>query len=182
MSDPIAEYSDSLRQHIVYVQEAGRQIGVSEYLLKEHDASKWHMNEFDAYSEYFHNGKKNRTEFARAWLHHIHNNPHHWEHWIFSDPGYNFAGAEIVNRCIEMPKMYALEMVADWMGASRSYTGSWDMTEWLMKNASRIIVHPKTNQYLCDVLLNNGYQDLVCVYQLGFGSKNVWERHEEIKE
>ena len=58
-----------------------------------------------------------------------------------------------------MPQNYALEMVADWMGASRAYTGSWDMADWLSTHISKIKVHSVTAEYLFDVLSSLGYSD-----------------------
>lgn len=51
---------------------------------------------------------------------------------------------------LEMPRKYAREMVADWMGASRGYTGSWDMEKWLDKNWPRISenLHPHTRVFV----------------------------------
>ena len=64
--------------------------------------------------------------------------------------------------CVEMPFEYVLEMIADWMGASKSYTGSWDMSDWLCKNIPRITVHSKTAQAIREILDNPlGYADIV---------------------
>lgn len=151
------EYAERLTQHITYVREAGRRIGVSPTLLDVHDLSKWSRAEFAAYAKYF-CGKSDVAPadnpivsgaFARAWLHHIHYNPHHWQHWIFPD---NFSpkGSDVERGVVEMPQRYALEMIADWMGASRVYTGSWDITDWLQKNMQKIRVHSRTARYLRD--------------------------------
>lgn len=153
------EYTIRLQDHIKYVREAGERIGVRGELLNIHDNSKWWEPEFEAYAKYFCSGVDKSPvdadsvsdEFSVAWLHHIHHNPHHWQHWIFSD-GYTPKGSTVENGVVQMPEHYALEMIADWMGASRTYTGSWDMTDWLHKNMSRIRVHSKTADYLRDVL------------------------------
>jgi hypothetical protein len=62
-----------------------------------------------------------------------------------------------------MPEIYVREMVADWWGASRAYTGSWDMSDWLTKNLPRIEkkLHPYSIDHLADVLAKIGYIDLV---------------------
>jgi len=67
------------------------------------------------------------------------------------------------NGILEMPEEYALEMIADWMGASKTYTGSWDLTAWLKTNMPRISVHSKTAQYLREVLHWLGYDDVISV-------------------
>jgi len=75
--------------------------------------------------------------FDRAWLHHQHANPHHWQHWLLRmDDGPTVA--------IEMPEHFAREMVADWMGAGRAITGRWEVAEWYAKNRERIELHSQT--------------------------------------
>ena len=150
-------YAESLCDHIAYVQEAGRKIGVFPSLLEVHDQSKWCPLEFPGYARHF-KGGGDPDGFATAWLHHIHYNPHHWQHWIFSD-GYTPKGSKVEGGVVEMPGIYVLEMVADWMGASRVYTGSWDMVEWLSKNIFRIKVHSVTAECLFGVLSSLGYSD-----------------------
>lgn len=154
------KYIQSLNEHIFYVREAGQKIGVLSSLLEGHDDSKWTKDEFIGYANHFQGGGA-PSLFAPAWLHHIHHNPHHWQHWIFPD-GYTPKGSDVENGVNEMPIYYALEMIADWMGAGRTYTGSWDMADWLCKNMGRIGVHSNTAEYLRSVLDNPlGYADVV---------------------
>ena len=152
-------YLASLGKHIRYVREAGAKLGVSERLLLKHDESKFTIVEFFGYAKHFH-GDGDPEGFAEAWLHHIHHNEHHWQHWIFPD-GYTPDGADVENGVIAMPQAYALEMVADWMGASKAYTDSWDMTDWLQKNMMRIRLHSRTAEFVRQVLSSLGYFDLV---------------------
>jgi len=160
MNKAAQKFDDSLKLHIKNVQEAGRKFGVAEYLLRDHDLSKWDSVEFDAYATHFHGGGDPKN-FPLAWLHHVHNNPHHWQHWIFPD-GWTMEGSAMDGACIEMPYEYVLEMIADWMGASKTYTGSWDMAGWLSKNIPRITVHSKTAQSIREILDNPlGYADVV---------------------
>lgn len=157
----VEAYKISLTRHIEFVQEAGRLIGVAGEQLDLHDKSKWSEEEFYGYAMHFHGGGA-PDEFARAWLHHIHHNPHHWQHWIFSD-GFTPKGSNVENGVVEMPQKYALEMIADWMGASRAYTGSWDMKDWLYKNMPRIRVHSNTAEYVRQTLDHLGYADIIWV-------------------
>lgn len=53
---------------------------------------------------------------------------------------------------LPMPEKYVREMVADWMGASRAYTGSWDMRSWLDKNLPKMRLHPETRRLVNLVL------------------------------
>lgn len=160
MDEAHQKFGDSLRLHIQNVQEAGRKLDVPERLLVEHDRSKWSVTEHDAYAKQFHGGG-DADNFPLAWLHHVHNNPHHWQHWIFPD-GWTMNGSAMDGACIEMPYDYVLEMIADWMGSSKTYTDSWDMADWLSKNIPRIVVHSKTAQAIREILDNPlGYADVV---------------------
>lgn len=149
-------FAKSLDEHIAFVQEAGRKIGVSSELLAIHDESKWDISEFPGYANHFKGGGA-PDEFSRAWLHHIHANPHHWQHWIFSD-GYTPKNSQVENGIVEMPEEFALEMIADWMGASRAYQGHWDMTEWLKNNFGKIRLHSRSRLFVVNKLHELGYK------------------------
>ena len=152
-------FEESLRTHVAYVQEAGKTLGLPKAQLARHDESKWSQAEFPAYARHFMGGG-DPVNFPAAWLHHIHENPHHWQHWMFPD-GWILPGSPMENGILEMPEEYALEMIADWMGASKTYTGSWDMAAWLKTNMPRISVHSKTALYLRQVLSSLGYWDII---------------------
>lgn len=160
-------YMSSLIAHITYVQEAGVNLGVPDVLRRRHDQSKFSGSEFFGYAMHFQGGGA-PDSFARAWLHHIHCNPHHWQHWLFAD-GFAPKGSAVENGAVPMPGVYALEMVADWLGAGRTYTGSWDMTEWLERNVPRIRVHSRTAVYLAKILNRIGYR----VDPAAFGSNEA---------
>lgn len=157
-------FLDSLSKHIAYVREAGTKLGVSRQQLDWHDETKFSTSELPHYVRNFFGDKANPDGFALAWLHHLHNGDHHWEHYIFPD-GYTPKGSSVENGVIEMPRHYALEMISDWMGASMAYTGSFDMMEWLHKNMPRIRVHSKTAIYLRQELDMLGYADVVHLQQ-----------------
>jgi len=169
MNKQQSAYMESLDLHIRSVQEAGAKIGVEPLQLAVHDQSKFTDIEFVPYAEYFYNKdgtraiikNKNRTDsYTRAWLHHLHNNMHHWQYWIFPD-NWEPDGADIIKGVMRMPDNYALEMIADWMGASKAYTDSWDMTKWLKEHIPHIVVHPKTSKYLKSELSKIGYEGLM---------------------
>lgn len=151
------KYLGSLITHIRYVQEAGEKIGVPTVQLQEHDQSKFTDQEFPFYAKHFYGGG-DPDGFAGAWLHHMNFNPHHWQHWIFPD-GYSPKGSHVEGGIVEMPEIYALEMIADWMGASKTYTGSWNMHNWLIDNAPRIKLHSNTIVFISNILMNLGYGD-----------------------
>lgn len=153
----LIDYENSLLKHIASVDIAGTILGVPKQQLLHHDDSKWTDYEFPYYARQFKGDRGDPEGFARAWLSHCHENPHHWQHWVFSDD-FNIRGGNIVNRALEMPAIYLLEMVADWLGSSFCYTGSWDMTEWLEKNYEGLTLHPNTRIYVDKILreIDNG--------------------------
>lgn len=158
------EFTERLKTHIRYVREAGRRLGVPEEQLAVHDDSKWSKEEFPHYAANFIKDDMSPVDaqtvsdnFAYAWLHHLHNEPHHWQHWIFPD-GFTPKGSSVENGVLPMPENYVREMVADWMGASKAYTGSWDMTDWLNANLRNMKLHSQTWEILRKVLGELGYR------------------------
>jgi len=108
-----------------------------------HDLSKFTLAELAHYDRQFFGDKGDPQGFAVAWLHHQNLNPHHWEYWVTrSDHSRGASGA--VSGTLPMPLVYVKEMIADWMGASRAYTGSWDMSAWLTDHLPLMRLHPKT--------------------------------------
>ena len=70
-----------------------------------------------------------------------------------------------------MPETYIREMIADWMGASKAYTGSWDMGEWLTSNWKNLSqnMHYQTENRLHSLL----------IHELGyFMYANIWKLDE----
>jgi hypothetical protein len=158
--EKIAEkHISSLQYHVDCVIEAGHRVGTDKNLLRIHDLSKWTETEFVGYALNFH-GDGAPDRFATSLLHHFHNNPHHWQHWILPDR-YTPKGSAVENGVVEMPYHYVLEMVADWMGAGRTHNGSWDMSDWLVKNLSKIKIHSKTDYKLRSILDTHGYAGIV---------------------
>lgn len=149
-----ARYLRYLLRHKWYVFVAGRTIGVSFWRLLIHDWSKFLPSEWRPYVAYFYGPKPDKNEpddgahripFDRAWLHHQHLNPHHWQHWILrSDDGAVYA--------LEMPRRFALEMVADWSGAGRAITGKWEVRSWYENNKNKMILHRETRALVEEVL------------------------------
>lgn len=112
--------------------------------------SKFSRIEYSSYQQRFFSNAENPLPFAYAWLHHENYNPHHWGYWIPRSG--KFAGQPL-----PMPENYIREMVADWLAAKRAYEGSWDMSDWLSKNLSRIKVHPDTKMQIIQILVELGY-------------------------
>lgn len=111
-----------------------------------HDASKLSQNEYNAYDAYFYG--KNKTKeikenFNLAWLHHIHENPHHWQYWILmeDDPetGEPF-------KCLEMPLYYVYEMICDWWSFSFRKGDLNEIFDWYEEHKKTIKLHPNTRK------------------------------------
>ena len=148
------KYISATIKHKWFVLLAGRKMPkkyrVSFYRLLIHDWSKFTLSEAPHYGRSFFGDKGDPDAFQRAWLHHTHCNPHHWQYWILES-----------NKIIPMPKKFVHEMVADWWGAGRSYQGSWDMGGWLVNNLNKIELDEGTREYLYDILREMNYKEVV---------------------
>lgn len=107
--------------------------------LWQHDLSKFSANESVAYAMYnFKNpDPKTKPHFERAWHHHKLNNPHHPEYWM--NP--NRSGKM---EYLLIPDVYIVEMIADWIGAGRTYGST--LKEWLPKNLQKFCFGPSTSR------------------------------------
>jgi len=116
----------------------------------KHDESKWTKEEYDAYDDYFYGGNRSSivvNKFNLAWLHHIHNNPHHWQHWILvnDDPKDGTVA-------LEMPLNYIFEMIADWWTFSWKTENLNEIFKWYDEHKDRIIFHKKTRKEVESIL------------------------------
>lgn len=116
-----------------------------------HDLSKFSI--IEAYGYAFHNfkdpSKGQRETFEKAWHHHKMNNPHHPEYWFSTQRD----GATVV---LEMPNLYIGEMIADWMGASRTY--GTPLKDWIPNNLKQFTFHEKTLQRVISALHSLGIE------------------------
>lgn len=101
-----------------------------------HDVSKEDPEEYDAYDKYFYGNNKSFKvveDFQYAWLHHIHNNPHHWQHWVLinDDP-------EEGIKALDMPVNYIIEMVCDWWSFSWKSGDLLSMFDWYKEHRDYI--------------------------------------------
>ena len=92
-------------------------VGAVEWQIEfAHDESKSNPDEYEAYDRYFYGGNRSYKvvqDFNKAWLLHIHRNPHHWQYWVLinDEP----EGGMLV---LDMPYNYILEMICDWWSFS----------------------------------------------------------------
>ena len=92
-----------------------------------HDDSKEQLDEYDAYDEYFYGNRSYQTvqDFNKAWLLHIHRNPHHWQHWVLINDN-----PEEGIKCIDMPEEYIIEMICDWWSFSWRSNSLYEIFAW----------------------------------------------------
>jgi hypothetical protein len=149
----------SLIRHKWFVIIAGIRLGgIPIWRLLAHDLSKLSRAELRDYAQWFHGGGRNGRGFEYAWLHHQNRNAHHPEYWIERTI---LARENNLNTttALSMPEVYIREMIADWMGASRAKTGSWDVRHWLISPSShgasrfaRMQFHDSTRVRIWEIL------------------------------
>lgn len=115
-----------------------------------HDQSKNEIDEYEAYDAYFYGNNRSYAvmqNYQRAWLLHIHRNPHHWQHWILinDDP----KEGEII---LEMPYDYIVEMICDWWAFSWASGDLREIFHWYDKHSSYMKLAPKTRKTVDDIL------------------------------
>lgn len=79
----------------------GVDLGAFNEVISEHDESKFSVEEFEPYANFWYNDQDHYDydpAYEAAWEHHWMNNEHHPEHWLGED----------------MPLIYILEMICDW--------------------------------------------------------------------
>lgn len=118
-------------------------------ITTNHDASKTEPDEYDAYDKYFYGGNRSYAvvnDFNKAWLNHIHRNPHHWQHWILigDDDG--------ADRILDMPYLYIIEMICDWWSFSFRQNKLDEIFAWYDGHKDRIKFSPKTRKTVEDIL------------------------------
>lgn len=168
MKQEVKDFFEALHLHKKYVLEAGLIVGgIPDERLFNHDASKFTEAEFPHYARQFHGDKGDPAGFAKAWLHHVHHNDHHWQYWLFGAGFSPYDGGVEHSGALPMPEVCIREMVADWMGAEMAYRNSWDMTKWLNRNldfgdlaTSRIRLHSDTASILFGILCSIGYREI----------------------
>ena len=153
------EYDKYLKEHISNVQKAytwlvkrfGQEYGLNDYNVSDHDKSKYSNEEYQAYDNYFYGKKTSEVneEFNKAWLHHIHNNPHHWQHWVLleDDPELNTNYI-----CIEIPIKYVFEMIADWWSFSWKKNNLYEIFDWYDQHKKTMKLNSSTRKVVEKIL------------------------------
>lgn len=115
-----------------------------------HDASKSDPEEYVAYDRYFYGGNRSYAvcqDFNYAWLRHIHQNGHHWQHWILRND--NPDEGEII---LDMPFNYIIEMICDWWAFSWNSENLNEIFNWYEQHRDYMKLSPKTRNTVEDIL------------------------------
>lgn len=123
-----------------------------------HDLSKYSITEFYTSLKYYQGNRspidaeKEDRGYSIAWAHHHNKNPHHWLYWV------DFNRKNEITP-MKMPYKYALEAIADWIGAGIVYEKekfTWSEPYEYYKKNTRVEsdknIHP-TTRMLWDIIL-----------------------------
>lgn len=149
---PHLRYLWYVLKHKWFVFYAGVRLGgIPLWRLVIHDWTKFTPAEWFPYVEYFYGAnpiQRDKTgyyhaglvggSFDAAWNHHQKHNPHHWQYWILL-----MDNDEPRVKTLPMPRAYAREMVADWIGAGRAQ-GKPDCEAWYLVNKDKITLSDDT--------------------------------------
>lgn len=167
MSKPYDEY---LEDHIENVKKAFNWMidqGVLYFLdlnddeiekyskvIYNHDNTKYWADEYEAYDRYFYPDEyednppflQRVEEYQRAWLEHMHRNPHHWQHWVLINDNGFFT-------VLPMPEVYVIEMICDWWSFSWKKGNLYEIFDWIDENSPHILLDNETTR-LVEKILN----------------------------
>ena len=147
-SEYIVDHCANVRKAYDYLVE--HKIIKDQYLMYivHHDLSKWSDEEFKAYDNYFYGKAKTKEvkdAFNFAWLHHIHNNPHHWQHWVLIND-------EDGTQALEMPEAYVIEMFCDHAAFSFKKGDLTEIETWYNAHKADMILHKNTKSLYEELL------------------------------
>ena len=117
-----------------------------------HDLSKYSPIEFFASARYFQGDRtpigaeKADKGYSVAWLHHKGHNPHHWEYWI------DWVDGEIL--LCPIPDKYIIEMLCDFIGASKAY-GTNDPYGYFLAHEKNILIEEGSKKRFKSLLENH---------------------------
>jgi hypothetical protein len=155
-------YLKYVLRHKWFVFWACLELGVPIWISLLHDWDKFLPGAFIAYARHFYHPdgtpiiRRDSTgyykplgtgdlAFDRALASHLHRNKHHWEHWALAVP--SRSGQSAIIETIDIPKVYLLEMLADWRGAGRAQ-GKPDTQAWYAANKDKMRLHSASRAFL----------------------------------
>lgn len=163
-------YDEYLEDHIENVKKAFNWMidqGVLDFLdlnddeiekyskvIYNHDNTKYWADEYEAYDRYFYPDEyednppfsQRVEEYQRAWLEHMHRNPHHWQYWVLINDNGFFT-------VLPMPEVYIIEMICDWWSFSWKKGNLYEIFDWIDENSPHILLDDETTR-LVEKILN----------------------------
>lgn len=133
-----------LCQHFPDISE---KMGAYRSIIDAHDNSKFCSEEYLPYDRYFYGGNRSFevvNKFNYAWLHHIHNNPHHWQYWVLIHD-------DEPEEALEMPYWYVIEMICDWWSFSWKDEKPEEIFDWYEQHKD-MKLHKNTRKLVEDIL------------------------------
>lgn len=139
-----------LRDNLPDILKGENPIDLEGQICHYHDRSKDTVAEYKPYDDYFYGKNKSYKvvqDFNRAWLHHIHRNPHHWQYWVLinDEPG---EGMDI----LEMDYDYIVEMICDWWAFSWKKGELYEIFSWYDQHKDYMKLGYKTRKTVEDIL------------------------------
>lgn len=137
------EYDTYLAKHTGYVETLYNYFW-GEPLNCKHDSSKFSEEEYNAYDKHWYPKKaENKSlDYEYAVLHHIHNNPHHWQYWVAIDENPSDF------KLLPIPERYLKEMVADWASFSMMKNDADELLKWYRENKENIYMEKESKEKL----------------------------------
>lgn len=125
-----------------------------------HDLSKFSPIEFFESAKYYQGNRspidacKEENGISYGWQHHKGRNPHHYEYFV---DNLDLGGKPLI-----MPKKYAKELIADYLGAGHAYMGKnftylKEFEWWKQKKANPLMMHPVMKATITSV-----FSELAC--------------------
>lgn len=151
----IEYYENKVIPHKIAVYEAGLDVLVQcrnmvdedlfVHRLLIHDVSKFTSHEVAyAYHDFQGvNSEEQRFKFEKAWHHHKMANDHHPEYWLSPQ-------RDGSTKPLDMSLYAICEMIADWMGAGKTYGST--LEEWLPNNLNKFCLSQRSACLLSEAL------------------------------
>jgi len=159
------EYSNYLKNHLdninfgfewlhknlpnIFIHEDCNYETMIQMNIRTHDDSKSSCNEWIPYREYFYGNKEDediQNAFNYAWLHHIHNNPHHWQYWLLYEDDTKKPTP------LEIPYEYLIEMILDWWSFSWKQGNLYEIQDWYNNHKSMIIMNENSKNLIEEII------------------------------
>lgn len=154
--EKLFKHLKTISTHKKYVRKLCFKMGIYRQGIC-HDLSKYSPTELSIAKYYSgtkspHQNCRDELGYSPSWIHHYHNNKHHYQYWQDQDEQDN-------NIPLKVPYKYVIEMFCDRVGACKAYnkdkytTG--DALKYYEKNTKGHNVLHKETEVLLEVLLSN---------------------------